>query len=101
MGGGERVQMSWAAYGSGWAAPPGVALDEWREQRRMSRTALAVELGLTEQGLTDLITGRLELTLDLVVRLEALTGIPRRMWAAMEALYRADVVVRELNLSDL
>jgi plasmid maintenance system antidote protein VapI len=66
----------------------------------MSRAALAAELGLTDRELAELFTGRFELTLELVVRLESLTGIPRRMWAAMEALYRYESVVRGLNLPD-
>jgi HTH-type transcriptional regulator/antitoxin HigA len=91
--------MTGPAYGSGWASPPGVALEEWRAGQRMSRSGLAAELGLSETQLAELVTGRLELTLGLVVRLETVTGIPRRMWAAMEALYRADLI-RQETLAD-
>jgi plasmid maintenance system antidote protein VapI len=76
-----------------------VALEEWREGRRIPRQVLAVRLHLTERELAELITGRMELTLDLVLRLEAVTEIPRRMWAAMEAIYRSELA-REINVLD-
>lgn len=65
----------------------------------MARAELAAGLGLSRAELAALVTGRLELTLDLVIRLEGVTGVPRRMWAAMEALYRADLI-RQHTLSE-
>jgi plasmid maintenance system antidote protein VapI len=77
-------------YGPDWASPPGVALEEWRARQRVSRRTLAELLELSEAELSELLTGRRELTLTLVLKLQDVTGIPRRMWATMEALYRAE-----------
>lgn len=76
-------------FGPDWASPPGTALEEWRARQQMPRRTLARQLELSDTELSELLTGRRELTLELVLKLQEVTGISRRMWAAMEALYQA------------
>jgi plasmid maintenance system antidote protein VapI len=88
------------SYGPDWAAPPGAALEEWRAHRHLPRRELAALLGLSERGMAELVTGQTELTLDLVLKLQEVTGIPRRIWAVMEAVYQSDRARRELRSLD-
>lgn len=70
------------------AIPPGETIKEQLSFRSMSQKEFALRMGLTEKHITNLLKGRVQLTSNVAMRLEAVLGVPAMFWENLEALYR-------------
>ncbi len=70
------------------AVPPGATLKEQLTDRGMSQKEFAAQMGLSEEHVSKLINGEVQLTPDMAVRLETVLGVPARFWNELEAAYR-------------
>lgn len=73
-----------------YAVPPGSWLEEWIDDRGLSRHDVAVTLGWSSVYIEKVLDGRVSVTAGVAVPLERLTGIPAYTWLRYEAMYRAD-----------
>lgn len=71
-----------------YATPPGETLAEWLDERAMTPAELATRAGMTVTAVSQLIDGAAALGPDTATRLERATGIPARIWNALEAYHR-------------
>lgn len=70
------------------AIPPGETIREQLESRGMSQKEFALRMGMSEKHISHLINGKVELTHDVALRLEAVLGLPAKFWNNLEAQYR-------------
>ena len=73
------------------AVPPGATIREQLEIRGMSQREFAQRMGLTENHISRLINGKVELTPDVALRLESVLGAPASFWNNLEAIYREQI----------
>jgi transcriptional regulator with XRE-family HTH domain len=73
----EAPEMS-SAPESRIASPFGASLRDWRERRRMSQLALALDAGTTTRHLSFLETGRSRPSEEMVIRLSEVLDVPIR-----------------------
>lgn len=73
------------------AIPPGVTIREQLEDRAMPQKDFAEKMGMSEKHISQLINGKVELTPDVALRLEAVLGVPAKFWNDLEALYRENL----------
>lgn len=71
-----------------WASPPGDTILEWIEEADVGEGDLAQRLGMSAENLNRMIRGKATLSQESALRLESVTGIPARIWNALEARYR-------------
>lgn len=71
-----------------WASPPGEAIQDLAEERGWSQQELARRLGYTEKHVSQLVNGRVALTVDAAQRLERVLGSTLDFWLNLEAHYR-------------
>ncbi len=76
------------AYTPQTFSPPGSIVEELMEERGLDPHSLALELGLSEQGLADLLRGRLPLDEPLSLALERALGVERAYWLNHERLWQ-------------
>jgi HTH-type transcriptional regulator/antitoxin HigA len=57
-------------------------------------------MGMSEKHISRLINGKVELTLDVSLRLESVLGLPAKFWNNLELLYREQLsrVKAELDI---
>ena len=80
------------------AIPPGATIREQLSQRGMSQREFASRMDMSEKHISNLINGKVELTHDTAIRLEAVLGIPAQFWSNLESIYREqEARVREEN----
>jgi HTH-type transcriptional regulator/antitoxin HigA len=70
------------------AIPPGATIHEQLENRGMSQKEFAQRMDMTEKHISRLINGKVELTKDVALRLEAVLGLPANFWNNLELDYR-------------
>ena len=70
------------------AIPPGESIKEQLEMRSMTQKEFALRMGISEKHISRLITGQVELTQDVALRLESVFGIEASFWNNLEAIYR-------------
>ena len=70
------------------AIPPGETIREQLENRGMSQKEFALRMNMSEKHISHLVNGKVELTHDVALRLEAVLGIPAMFWNNLEAQYR-------------
>lgn len=75
-------------YRPDYALPPGETLRDTLEALEMSQADLARRAGLSTKHVNQIIQGVVALTPDTAVALEHVTGVPARLWIALEANYR-------------
>lgn len=82
------------------AVPPGATIREQLENRGMQQKEFAQRMGLSEKHISRLINGKVELTIDVSLRLESVLGMPAKFWINMESLYRENLarVLAELDM---
>lgn len=82
------------------AIPPGATIREQLENRGMQQKEFAQRMGLSEKHISRLINGKVELTIDVSLRLESVLGMPAKFWINMESLYRENLarVLAELDM---
>ncbi|MBP2028126.1 addiction module HigA family antidote [Acetoanaerobium pronyense] len=67
--------------------PSGATIREQIENRGMKQKEFALRMGLSENHISRLINGQVELTQDVALRLESVLGIPVSFWNNMEVIY--------------
>lgn len=74
------------------ATPPGATIKEQLLDRGLSQKEFAVRMGMSEEHISRLINGEVQLTPDVAIRLEMVLGIPAKFWNRLEATYREKLV---------
>ena len=75
-------------YRPDYVVPPGETLRDTLEVLDMTQADLARRTGLSTKHINQLIQGSVALTPDTALALEHVTGVPARLWNALEANYR-------------
>jgi HTH-type transcriptional regulator / antitoxin HigA len=76
---------------SDYAVPPGETLAEVLAERGMTQSELVQRMGRPQKTISEIITGKAEITADTALQLERALGIPARFWGALERNYREDL----------
>lgn len=71
-----------------WVSPPGDTMLDLIEERGWTQAELSNRLGYTEKHVSQLINGKVPLTVDAAQRLERVLGASVDFWLAREADYR-------------
>lgn len=71
-----------------WVSPPGETLLDIIEERNWSQSELAARLGYTNKHISQLINGKVPLSVDAALRLEKVLGAPADFWLNREAKYQ-------------
>ena len=71
-----------------WACPPGETIQDLAEERGWSQQELARRLGYTEKHVSQLVNGKVALTVDAAQRLERVLGSTLDFWLNLEANHR-------------
>jgi HTH-type transcriptional regulator/antitoxin HigA len=71
-----------------WVVTPGETLKEYLEENNLPRKLLCRQLNMTERQVSNLLTGRKQLTRPIAIRLELFTSIPATLWLNLERQYR-------------
>ena len=74
------------------ATPPGATIKEQLLDRGLSQKEFAVRMGMSEEHISRLINGEVQLNPDVAIRLEMVLGIPAKFWNRLEATYREKLV---------
>ncbi len=77
-----------APFAPGWALPPGESILDIAEERGWTQAELAQRLGYSEKHMSQLINGKVPLTVDAAQRLERVVGSTMDFWLALEANYQ-------------
>lgn len=72
-----------------WKIAPGATLEECLEHQNHTHQHAAETLGITSNDLDNLLSGVLQITLDLAEKLELLTGVPAGFWMRLEKQFRS------------
>lgn len=71
-----------------WILPPGASILDLAEERGWSQIELAQRLGYSEKHISQLINGKVPLTVDAAQKLERVLGSSMDFWLALEANYQ-------------
>ena len=77
-----------APFAPDWVSPPGDTIDDIAEERGWTQAELAQRLGYSEKHLSQLINGKVSITVDAAQRLERVLGSTMEFWLAREANYQ-------------
>lgn len=70
------------------ATPPGCAIKEQLDYRRMTQKEFALQMDMSEKHISKLMNGDVHLTPDVASRLEMVLGISAEFWNNLEAIYQ-------------
>jgi HTH-type transcriptional regulator/antitoxin HigA len=73
------------------AIPPGATIREQLGDRGVSQREFASRMGISEKHISQLLNGKVELTPDMALRLEAVLELSATFWCKLEAGYREDL----------
>jgi HTH-type transcriptional regulator/antitoxin HigA len=71
-----------------WVLPPGESIIDLAEERGWTQVELALRLGYSEKHISQLINGKVPLTVDAAQRLELVLGSSIDFWLSLEANYQ-------------
>ena len=71
-----------------WVSPPGETVLDMAEERGWSQVELARRLGYTQKHVSQLVNGKVPLSVDAALRLERVLGSPAEFWLSREASYQ-------------
>ena len=71
-----------------WVLPPGESILDIAEERRWTQAELAQRLGYSEKHISQLIHGKVPLSVDAAQRLERVLGSTLEFWLSLEANYQ-------------
>lgn len=71
-----------------WVLPPGESILDIAEERRWTQAELAQRLGYSEKHISQLIHGKVPLSVDAAQRLERVLGSTMEFWLSLEANYQ-------------
>lgn len=77
-----------APFAPDWVSPPGESIFDIAEERGWTQAELAKRLGYTEKHVSQLINGKVPLSVDAALRLERVLGSTADFWLAREANYQ-------------
>lgn len=77
-----------APFAPDWVLPPGESILDIAEERGWTQAELAQRLGYSEKHISQLINGKVPLTVDAAQRLERVLGSTIDFWLALEANYQ-------------
>lgn len=77
-----------APFAPDWVLPPGESILDLAEERGWKQGELAQRLGYTEKHISQLINGKVPVTVDAAQRLERVLGSSIDFWLALEANYQ-------------
>lgn len=77
-----------APFAPDWVSPPGDSILDIAEERGWTQAELAQRLGYTEKHVSQLINGKVPLSVDAALRLERVLGSTADFWLAREANYQ-------------
>jgi plasmid maintenance system antidote protein VapI len=75
-------------YNPNFVSPPGDTIEGELEAREMTPAELALQMDCPLKTVTELLAGQVELTPDIVARLESVFSIPAHFWLNRERRYR-------------
>ena len=70
------------------ATPPGVTIQEQRDDRGMTQKEFAKRIDISEEYISKLIDGEVHLTPEMAEKLELVLGVPASFWNKLEAIYQ-------------
>lgn len=70
------------------AIPPGATIREHLVLRGITQEDFARDLGVSEEYISQLLEGNVELTPDIALRSEHVFGISANFWINLETIYR-------------
>lgn len=71
-----------------WVSPPGQTISDVLEERGWQQREFAERLGYTQKHVSQLITGKVPITVDAAQRLERVLGSRMDFWLALEVNYQ-------------
>lgn len=77
-----------APFAPDWVLPPGESILDLAEERGWTQAELALRLGYSEKHISQLINGKVPLSVDAAQRLERVLGSTMDFWLALEANYQ-------------
>lgn len=77
-----------APFAPDWVLPPGESVLDIAEERGWTQAELAQRLGYSEKHVSQLINGKVPLSVDAAQRLERVLGSTMDFWLALEANYQ-------------
>ncbi|ALU91189.1 conserved hypothetical DNA binding protein [Herbaspirillum rubrisubalbicans M1] len=77
-----------APFAPDWILPPGQSVLDLAEERGWTQSELAQRLGYTEKHVSQLINGKVALTVDAAQRLERVLGSSMDFWLTLEANFQ-------------
>lgn len=77
-----------APFAPDWVLPPGESILDLAEERGWTQAELAQRLGYTEKHVSQLIHGKVPITVDAAQRLERVLGSSIDFWLALESNYQ-------------
>lgn len=77
-----------ASFVPSWASPPGESILDIAEERGWTQAELARRLGYTEKHVSQLVNGKVPVTIEAAMRLERVVGGTVDFWLRREANYQ-------------
>lgn len=77
-----------ASFAPDWVSPPGESILDLIEERNWTQAELAQRLGFTEKHVSQLINGKVPLSVDAALRLERVLGSTADFWMNLESNYQ-------------
>lgn len=77
-----------APFAPDWVLPPGESVLDLAEERGWTQGELAQRLGYSEKHVSQLINGKVPITVDAAQRLERVLGSTMNFWLTLEANYQ-------------
>lgn len=77
-----------APFAPDWALPPGESILDLAQERGWTQAELAQRLGYSEKHISQLINGKVPVSVDAAQRLERVLGSTMDFWLALETNYR-------------
>jgi len=81
-------------FDSDWVSPPGDTIEDALEELGMTQVDLALRTGFSKKHVNGLIKGKVALTADTAMKLEAVLGAPSTFWLKREMEYQEDLARR-------
>lgn len=78
-------------YQPDYAIAPGAVVDEHREAAGMTQMELAQRMGFSTKHVNRLLGGQEPVTPETALKLEAVFGLPARVWLTLESRYREHI----------
>lgn len=83
------------------ATPPGETIKEQLAINELTEKEFAARMGMSENYISRLINGDVNLTPDIAVRLETVLGVPALFWNNLETIYQDKLLkIKEENEMD-